>query len=121
LGIYNAQFKRALYIFLFIIGSRAMAENNVEQYLDNEKLKSFRKETIISGHYLKVWDVYVQHAKNDNYTVNLDNYLIHFSENENEYIIYFKKPATQKILGGGNGTCKIKKDSMEVGECSFIK
>lgn len=98
-----------------------MAENNVEKYLDYEKLRSLRKDTTISGHYLKVWDVYVQYAKKEKFTVNLDNYLIHFSENENEYIIYFKKPATQKVLGGGNGRCKIKKESMEVEECSFIK
>ena len=32
-----------------------MSDENVEKYLDYEKLKSFRTDTTISGHYLKIW------------------------------------------------------------------
>jgi len=66
-------------------------------------------------------DVYLQHAKKIKSSIDIDNYLVNFSENKDEYIIFFKKPTTQKIVGGGHGTCKIDKKSMNIIECKFIK
>ncbi len=98
-----------------------MSDEYIEKYLDHEKLKKFRMDTTISGHYLKIWDVYLQYAKKMESSIDIDNYLINFSENNDEYIIVFKKPATQKIVGGGHGKCRINKKLLNVIECKFIK
>jgi len=92
-----------------------------EKYLDYEKLKTFRTDTTISGHYLKIWNVYLQYAEKTGSSIDIDNYLINFSENNDEYVIFFKKPVTQKIVGGGHGVCRINKKTLSIVECKFIK
>jgi len=118
---YNSLFFLVVVITQFFIGGYVMSDEYIEGYLDYEKLKNFRTDTTISGHYLKIWNVYLQHAKKTKSSIDIDNYLIHFSENKDEYTIFFKKPTTQKIVGGGHGACKINKKSLDVIECKFIK
>lgn len=98
-----------------------MASQNTDGNLDVEKLKSFRKETMISGHYLRVWDVFVKHASDEGYRMNLDDYIVTFDENDENYLIYFKKPTTTNMLGGGNGSCLINKQTMNVVDCKFAR
>jgi len=98
-----------------------MSDEYIEKYLDYEKLKTFRTDTTISGHYLKIWNVYLQYAEKMGSSIDIDNYLINFSENNDEYIIFFKKPVTQKIVGDGHGVCRINKKTLSIVECKFIK
>jgi len=118
--IYN----RLLFLVILVIqtftGGYAMSDE-VEEYLDYEELKNFRTDTTISGHYLKIWGIYLQYAKKIKSSIDFDKYVVNFSENTDEYVIFFKKPATQKIVGGGHGLCKINKKSLTVIECKFIK
>ncbi len=119
--IYKTHLFLAILIAQTFTGEYVMSDSDVDKYLDHEKLKSYRIETTISGHYLKIWNIYLQYAKKIKSSIDIDNYLINFSENSNEYIIFFKKPAKQKIVGGGHGACKIDKKTMEIAECKFIK
>lgn len=89
--------------------------------IDTKKLESYRKETIVSGNYLKIWNILNLHLNDKNVPIKVDEYLITFNENDDEYVINFDKPMTKLILGGGNGVCRINKVDTNKIECKFQK
>ena len=98
-----------------------MATEKMDTYLNQEKLSSYRTQTTISGVYLGVWNHFIVYSKSKNINVELQNYLVTFTENETEYLIHFKQPRTKMILGGGDGLCRISKTNMEVVEFKLSK
>ena len=99
-----------------------MAANESDNiYLNTEKLEAYRTETTVAGVYLNAWNIFSNYVKNNNINIKLHSYLITFSENDSEYLIYFTKPRIKKTLGGGNGVCRISKTSHQVIEFKLAK
>lgn len=104
-----------------ISGEQAMANEDISNLTDKAKLDSYRTQTTIAGVYLDAWNRFIEYTKSKNIHIDLNSYLITFSENETEYLIHFKHPRTRMILGGGDGLCRISKASMTIVEFKLSK
>lgn len=82
-----------------------------ESYIDKEVIASYRKETTVSGIYMNAWNSLI---KEKSLPSDIESYLITFSETDAEILIYFTKPTTKKIVGGGNGVARISKSGLSV-------
>lgn len=98
-----------------------MASEEIDTYINQEKLGSYRTQTTMSGVYLDAWNHFIAYSKSKNIIIDLKSYLITFTENETEYLIHFNQPRTKMILGGGDGLCRISKANMQVIEFKLSK
>ncbi len=86
--------------------------------IDHKKLKEYRKLTTISGVYMDIWAIALEDSRMPS---SLENYLVSFYENEEEFIIKLIKPRTEIILGGGHGLIKINKDAKKITTFTFAR
>ena len=89
-----------------------------ENHIDKTLLQDYRANTTVSGIYLDAWNKFI---KSDNDIPQLDNYLITFSEDENDIIIFFSKPKNKPLPGGAGGQVRINKKLGTVGKLKLSR
>lgn len=89
--------------------------------LDHERLTQARIKTTLSGQYVLVWNQVAQYMRDHNYSIDLNDYLITFDEDDDAFIVYFTKPLKQPALGGGNAKAIVRKSDMHVNDFKFSR
>ena len=113
--------KLKLIFFGFIMVIFIMERVNASENLDIDSLNSYRTPTVVSGVYLTVWNVVFSHFSEHMKHKDIKEYLITITENENEFIVSFRKPTKKSILGGGDGDYWLKKNDFTIKDVKFYK
>jgi len=95
--------------FLLFYGGIVLAND-----VDRGKLDELRVKTIVSGDYLKAWNLLQDYFSKNGLDLQYSDYSIVFSESETDFIIKLSKPFKAPILGGGVGTFRINKLSYSI-------
>jgi hypothetical protein len=89
--------------------------------LDHKRLTEARTKTTLSGQYVLVWNQVMQYMREHDYSIDLNDYLITFDEDNENFIVYFTKPVKQPTLGGGSAKAIVRKKDMHIYDFKFSR
>lgn len=85
--------------------------------IDKSLLDEIRKPEKISGLYVPVIAVTYEHF--NSHFKGIENYFIRIYEKDGDYFVYYTKPYTKPVMGGGSGFYRVDKTSLEIKEINF--